>query len=173
MIIRALTIFFALLALSFIESSFFSALDSPVHAVPIVFIFGVLLYQLSSPAVGLCWLFFGGMLLDLSTPNFVPSVWTFSLAGMVGIVLCRRVFANHSLYALVGLGASMWALNTLLEIIWLSVRQITTGHALPLTYYSAAFWNDMAIFLVALLLVSTLTRQVSLRLRRQFLLRQS
>ena len=171
MIIRSISLFLALFAVVLIEDGFISSLPYPLSLTPLVFVLGVLLYHFTRPSLGCVWLIAAGALLDFIGLPGSSHLLAYATAGLVGLFLDRRVFTNHSLYAMIGLGTSMWTVSSLIEEIWMAVRQAMIGRPLLLAFFSEIFWTRLFVFSLALLVAFMLIRRFSTFIKRQFLLR--
>ena len=160
MIIRSIGIILALLACVILEDSFISALPPPLYWIAPTFVIGVLIYHFVRPNFGCVWLAVGGAFLDLIGLSRVPHVVTFTLAGLVGIFLARKVFTNRSLYATMGLGVSMMTVQVILEDI-----------ALPFSDAASVFWTRMWVFALSLFLAFFVSRRLTALFQKLFLLR--
>lgn len=169
--LRSLFLSSSLLFCALLEASFFSALPPLLGHVPVIFVIGVLLYHFLRPNIGAAWLIGGGILLDvLRVPSSVH-LFSFTVAALLGIILARKFFANHSLYATVGLGASMYGCALVFEIIWMAIFATHHGRTIPPQALSAFFWQHLLVFVVALLFSYGASRQGATSLRRLFFFR--
>lgn len=172
MIIRSVSLFLALFIVILVEDGFISSLPYPLSFLPLAFVCGVLLYHFTRPSLGCVWLATAGALLDFVALPGPPHFLAYATAGLVGLFLDRRVFTNHSLYAMIGLGASMWAVSSLFEGIWMAARQAMIGHPLSLAVFSEIFWTRLFVFSLSLLVAFMVVRRLAAFIKRQFLLRR-
>lgn len=171
MIFRSIFLTLALFLTVVLQSSLVAALPMPLAVFPLVCIVGVLLYHFLRPNIGCAWMIVGGLLLDVFSPQGPSHFIIFSLSAVLGLLLARKVFANRSLYATLGLGACMYGCNLLLHIFWLASIKQSAGHPLPLTDASAYFWGQLMLFVAGLFLAFGFTRRTALFFRQFFLLR--
>ena len=171
MIWRSITSFAALFLIALLEESFISALPGFLRLIPLIFVSGVLLYHFLRPNLGCAWLIAGGLLLDILGFADAPQVLAYGLAGLAGLFLARKVFTNHSLYATLGLGASMWTVVLIFETIWTALTQLVGNTPVPFSVFFDLFWARLLVFSLSLLLAFSLSRWAATIIKRQFLLR--
>lgn len=164
-ILRVLMGAAVLLTLTILEQGIFSPL-------PLVFLSGVLILHYVRPVIGWFWLASGGILLDLFGLPAWPETVAFALAGALGIFLARRVFTNRSLYAMMGLGVSMYAVVAVTWILTAVVRSLQDRAPLDLEDTLVFIgWQALA-FLLGLLVTFLMSRRLAKSLRTLFFVRQ-
>lgn len=93
----------------FTEASLISSLGAPLSAAPVLFFVGVVVMHRSSPSYGAAWFALSALLLPRVSQD--AGVWVAYLAvGVAGTLLMSRVFTNRSVYALLGLGATLYVI---------------------------------------------------------------
>ncbi|PIQ67800.1 hypothetical protein COY25_01550 [Candidatus Uhrbacteria bacterium CG_4_10_14_0_2_um_filter_41_7] len=101
------------------EVSFLHTLPFPYFIIPLHFLIGVIVMHRADPVLGAVWFAISGFFLSWVGFNEANSL-TYIAVGAIGYFLTFKVFANRSVYALIGLGFSMYFIFTILNLIILS-----------------------------------------------------
>lgn len=104
------------------EVSFLHTLSFPYFIIPLHFLIGVIVMHRSDPVLGAVWFALSGFFLSLVGFNEASS-FVYIAVGAIGYFLTFKVFANRSVYALIGLGFSMHLTLTVLNLIILSFTE--------------------------------------------------
>lgn len=121
-----------------LQVSFIFALPSPLNALPLALMAGALIVHRAEPVYGLLW--FTGCAVIL--PLFDTSPGTaiaFLAAAVASWILERRMFTSRSVYALIGLGVSVYALFTLIRLIFAMIFTRDVGALLNGSTYGMLF----------------------------------
>lgn len=99
-----------------IQVSLIHTLPDPYLTIPLHFIIGVIVLHRNDPVLGAIWFMAAGFF--LSWVGFDHAVWwSYFLIAAVGYFLTHKVFASRSVYALIGLGTSMYFIFSILNFI--------------------------------------------------------
>ena len=146
------------------ELGVISAWPTPWNQIPLVFLTGVLIMHFVRPVFGVIWLLVAGLFLDLLGLPDVPHVLTFGLAGAAGLFLAHRIFTNRSVYAMIGLGASMYFVVSLVGLLWYFFLDAVAP-------FFQSLFTEWVVFFVALLAAFFASRRLANLLRTIFLVR--
>lgn len=107
----------------FVQVSFLSSLAPPLSYIPLHFLVGVIIFHRADFLYGLLWFTATAALMPFFHPIAGTSI-AFAVTGVAGVILTKKVFTTRSLYALLGLGISLFTVFILSR--WL-YRLITSG----------------------------------------------
>ena len=171
MIFRAVLSAIALFIAVLIEDAFVSALPEPLNLIAVVFTIGVLLFHFVKPHYGAAWLVAGGAALDLVALPGPSRTVAYALAALLGLFLARKVFSNRSLYALLGLGVSMFAGAIIVESIWYEVLRLIVSEPVAFSALLQAFWTRLLTFAITVFVAYFLSRRSVVFFQKLFFLR--
>lgn len=95
------------LASAVFDAAFIHALGAPLAWIPFHFIAGVLVLHRSTEASGALWFLASALVLPFFGFEYGHPIAYVAVAGL-GVVLMRRIFTNRSVYALIGLGLTLY-----------------------------------------------------------------
>jgi len=146
-------IFVAFLAFFFLfvfQTSFIHALPGWLMLLPVFFAVSVYFTQHHSLAIGAIWLSAYGIMLDLLHINHVPLEFiSYSAAGLVALVLSRRLFSNRSLWGVLACGAVSSGTLFLFHVLILFVVQLRAPEHVAWN----TFLNESLVIFLSLLLL--------------------
>lgn len=146
------------------ELGVISAWPMPWSQLPLVFLTGVLIMHFVRPIFGVIWLLVAGLFLDLLGLPDVPHLLTFGLSGAAGLFLAHRVFTNRSVYAMMGLGAAMYFVVSLVSLFWHLIQNASAP-------FFQTLMSEWIVFLVALFATFFASRRLANLLRTVFFVR--
>lgn len=109
----ALLFIFAL----FTEASLIASLGKPFNAIPFLFLVGIVVMHRLQPGYGIAWFILSAIFLPTLSQD--KGIWLAYVAvAIAGSLLMDRVFTNRSIYALLGLGATLYVLFALIQLFF-------------------------------------------------------
>lgn len=117
-----------------IQTSFIFTLPTPLHAIPLALMAGVLIVHRTERVYSILW--FAGCAILL--PIFDTSPGTFFAylsAGLAAWILEQRIFTSRSLYALIGLGTSVYTVFTAVRVLFAIIFSRDVGGLLSDSFF--------------------------------------
>lgn len=153
-----------------VDVTFIHALREPLALLPLHFIIGVIVFHRSDEFSGGLWFAISSVFLPVF--GFEPSTVVAYLAmAFLGALLTRRIFTNRSVYALVGLGASLYFFFALINAIIFAL--FPPDYGFHLGSYIASELLSLLMLIVGLYLGFILVGRVKRMTKNTFLVRQT
>lgn len=102
---------------AFLQVSFFPALVFPLSAIPLHFILGVVILHRHGLYSGTAWFTLSGLFFVIFGESLTLII-SFGLIALMGVILTKKIFTNRSLYALEGLGITLFLVFITTNLIW-------------------------------------------------------
>ncbi|MFH1712059.1 MAG: hypothetical protein ABH846_02375, partial [Patescibacteria group bacterium] len=91
-------------------------LGAPLFYLPLHFIFGIIVMHRVGTTAGFFWFLATGIFINISGFDFISFIAYLAVA-VFGIILTKRMFTNRSVYALEGLGASLFLIFSIIGLL--------------------------------------------------------
>ena len=99
---------------AFLQGTFIHALGHPLSLTPLHFVIGVIILHRLGPELGGLWFLTSTFMIPFIGFDHLPWL-SYVVSAIVGLALTTRIFTNRSVYALEGVGITLYAIALVIE----------------------------------------------------------